>query len=205
MRKPFTLIVILAFAAIACNKKPEAPDYSHCTFAYDAATAKVQWTAYKFTERLGVNGSFNTVMLENTHEGRDAAAVFQGSTFSVDAFTVNSGNPDRDAKINKAFFSALKNKGNITGTIDAVGVGDGKISLTLNGVTKSIPVTVEQSQLPALTVRFPLNLKDFNALGPLAALNKICIDLHKGKDGKSVLWPDISVTITAQLSPKCPV
>lgn len=203
MRIYFALPILLA-VLLNCGKKTGKPDYSQCSFTYEASATQLQWTAYKFTERLGVPGSFNSVELMGAHAAKDPASVFDGATFRVDGLSVNTNNAERDQKIRTAFFAALKDKGAITGKVIAPPAGAASFVLKLNGVEKTIPATVDRSALPELKVSFALDLADFNALGPLAALNKVCSDLHKGKDGKSKLWPDIQVSISTRLNAQCP-
>lgn len=201
MRK-LALLLFLIF--VACNKKPATPDYSKCIFAYDPANAKVKWTAYKFTERLGVHGTFDKVNLSGSRQGGTVAAVFTRATFNADTITVNSGNPERDAKIRTAFFGTLKDGGQISGKIESFRGDSATISLRLGGFTKSVSAKVDATQLPDLKVSFPLDLNEFGAAPALEALNKVCSVLHRGKDGKSVLWPDVTVLISARLNAICP-
>jgi len=197
-------VPLLFLIFLACNKPTSSRDYTKCTFAYDPANANLKWTAYKFTERLGVHGTFDEVTLSGTREGGTVAAVFSGAAFNIKTASVNSNNPERDAKIRSAFFGTLKDGGQISGRIDSVTVDAATIALRLGGVTKSVAAKVDATQLPDLKVSFPIELNQFGAAPALDALNKVCSVLHRGKDGKSVLWPDLSVTITARLSTRCP-
>lgn len=196
-------IALLFLILVACNKPASPRDYTKCTFAYDPANAKVKWTAYKFTERLGVHGTFDKVNLSGSREGMTVAAVFSGATFYAETISVNSGNAERDAKIRSAFFVTLKEGSQISGKIESFSGESATIFLRLGGVTKSVVAKVDATQLPDLKVSFPLDLNEFGAAPALEALNKVCSVLHRGKDGKSVVWPDISITISARLATNC--
>ena len=44
-----------------------------------------------------------------------------------------------------------------------------------------------------------MQLKDWNALGALESLNKVCFDLHKGADGVSKTWEDVAIEVSTFL------
>lgn len=200
-------LILLPFIltwVVFCKKPNSSPDYSQCRFDYNPAQVKLQWTAYKFTERLGVSGTFNAIQANKTQVAAKPEEVFAQAEFSIDAASVNTNNPDRDKKIYSAFFAAMKDKGAITARVESVSDKAGVIALKMNGVEQRVNATVRRVNGKSLEVSFSLDLANFNALSPLAALNLACKDLHKGKDGKSKLWPEIDVKITATLNPICP-
>ncbi|WP_000697032.1 YceI family protein, partial [Leptospira interrogans] len=81
--------------------------------------------------------------------------------------------------------------------------GKGIIGLTLNGVTKKIDLNFTLQNGIQLDAKTNLNLGDFKALSALDSLNKVCMDLHKGKDGASKLWPEVELTISTKLKLDC--
>ena len=44
-----------------------------------------------------------------------------------------------------------------------------------------------------------MDLKNWNAIDALNALNKVCFDLHKGADGVSKTWEDVAIEIETYL------
>ncbi len=205
LRKSHIVGIVLILALFwSCKKAEIKPDYSLCRFDFDPTQAKLQWTAYKFTERLGVSGTFNSIRTENARTATKPEEVFAEAEFIVDAASVNTNNPDRDKKIYYAFFAAMKNKGEIRARVESVSANNATLLLKINGIEKKVSATVRRVDGAGLEVAFRLDIAEFNALSPLAALNLACKDLHKGKDGQSKLWPDIDVKITAKLSPVCP-
>ncbi|MCX7634012.1 MAG: YceI family protein [Turneriella sp.] len=200
MRRGVLLVLLGAF--VACKKAEQKPDYSQCRFDFDPGAAKLEWKAYKFTERLGVSGTFNTIRTGGTAVAETPELVFRNATFEIDSLSVNTNNPDRDKKIAEAFFKGMKEPGKITAKVVSVSGDRAALRLRLNGVEKDIEATLRRDGKD-LEVNFRIDVADFKALGPLAALNKVCLELHKGKDGKSKLWPDVDVRITAALKPLC--
>ncbi|EMO60891.1 YceI-like domain protein [Leptospira borgpetersenii serovar Pomona str. 200901868] len=129
--------------------------------------------------------------------------------FTIDPNTVNSGNNDRDAKIKSAFFYPLKKNGKIEGKVVSAELnsdktsGKGMISLTFNGVTKNLNANFTLQKGTQLSASLNLELGNFKALTAINALNEVCKDLHKGKDGVSKLWPEVELTISTQLKADC--
>lgn len=188
----------------ACKGKREEANLAGCKYSYNPTKTKLQWTAYKFTEKAGVNGAFHTFSATGTTIADSPHAVFQGMNFAVDGQSADTGNPERDKKIKSAFFSALKDKGRITGKVNQVTTRSANITLQMNGVQKDINAEIIQNSATDLLIKIPLDINDFNAGAALKSLNAVCSELHTGKDKKSVLWPNVEVKIEVSLSPICP-
>ena len=70
--------------------------------------------------------------------------------------------------------------------------GTGTINLKMNGIEKEIPITyIVSAQLVEL--EGTMNLDDWNAQPALASLAKACFELHKGPDGVSKTWSEVTV------------
>ena len=205
LRQLFYLPLVCVLALIACGEKPKKQDYSRCSFAYDTPATKLQWTAYKFTERAGVSGTFKTFEVKNTNDAtKDPVVVFQNASISIDTASVDSNNPDRDKKIATQFFGKLKDNGVITGQIAAVEGNKAKLRLKLNGIEREIEGEISRNGDLQLALSGKIDLGEFRALSAVDALNKVCYDLHKGKDGKSKLWPDVQIKIETTVKAICP-
>jgi hypothetical protein len=157
-----------------------------------ADSTQVNWTAYKTTDKVGVNGKFTQLELKNTQSGETPETVLEGASFSIPVSSIFTDNPDRDGKIKQFFFSVLRNTEMIGGTFN---FRDGKcfMTLTLNDVTKQLEVTHTFSN-NKFTVNHTLNLEDFGALGAVESINKACFDLHKGPDGVSKTWSEVAIS-----------
>ncbi|MCB1201436.1 MAG: YceI family protein [Leptospiraceae bacterium] len=205
MNKKFYLLPLLIVTTLFlfCGKKQPLP--KNCTFEYDESTVDLTWTAYKFTERAGVAGKFNKIQLTETHVADHPAKVFEGARFLLKPEDINSNNADRDKKIKKEFFGSLKNAGEIQGYFSDVDVAGNKgaAKITINGIEKDIPLTFTVGDDYSIQAEGKIDMTDFGGLGAIAALNKVCDDLHKGKDGISKLWPDVGLKLTAKPKTEC--
>ncbi|EMJ93482.1 YceI family protein [Leptospira alstonii] len=202
----FYCLILLPFVA-GFSKEPDKNQT--CTYSYDHASTKFGWKAFKFTEKTGVGGSFDKIEVVGTTAGNSPEKALKGLKFTIDPNTVNSGNNDRDAKIKSAFFYPLKKNGKIEGKVVSAELnsdkttGKGVISLAFNGVVKNLDVIFTLQEGNRLSANSKLELGDFKALTAVDALNQVCKELHKGKDGVSKLWPEIELTITTQLKTDC--
>lgn len=208
LRKFCSVLFIASILGGAWQSKTFAADTS-CKYSVVAEQTSLEWKAFKFTEKTGVGGKFTKVAITGTKPGESIESALKGLHFSIEPIDLDSGNAERDPKIKGAFFGNLKGKGKIHGSLAKVSLapdrksGKGEIKLTLNGVTKSLPLTFTVENENILSVKGSLDLGDWKAQSALKALNEVCSDLHKGKDGKSLLWPDIEISIRSELKKDC--
>ncbi len=176
-----------------------------CTYAYNN-TAEVMWVAYKYTEKVGVKGVFEEVSISNTGTGNSIADVLNGASININTASSNSGDPTRDPKIKETFFGALTNGQEISGEITSVSgdneAGNVEANIVMNGQSQSVSgdYTIKNG---ILDIKFGLSVESWSATDALNALNEVCEDLHKGADGKSILWPDVTVFVTSALATDC--
>ncbi|MDZ4728088.1 MAG: YceI family protein [Leptospira sp.] len=176
-----------------------------CKYSFDPKGTTIEWTAFKFTERTGVKGTFDHFTVTKTKKADSILGTVQGLSFIIKTNSVNSNNPDRDEKIKKYFFGSLKNSPLIKGSfskISGTNSGDATLHLELGKTKQSLPV---KFSINADTIEMNGSL-DINILGlgnGLQKLNEICNDLHKGKDGQSKLWPDVEFKVISKLNKKC--
>lgn len=157
-----------------------------------ADSTKVSWTAYKTTDKIAVGGSFTEIELKNTQEGTTPEEVLEGSSFSIPVSSLFTNNPDRDSKLKQFFFGAMNDTELIGGTINFAN-GKTTLMLSLNGVAK--PVEVESTfENNVFSVNGILNLDDFNGQQAIESINNVCKDLHKGADGVSKTWSEVTIS-----------
>lgn len=198
MKKIAVFAFAIALLATSCKKEEKTetpveettPEVIGLKIVSDST--KVNWTAYKTTDKVAVGGSFTQIELKNNKEGETPEAVLEGASFSIPVSSVFTNNPERDEKLKQFFFSALKDTELIGGVIN---FKDGKtiLTLTLNGVTKSIDVT-SAFENKKFTVEGVINLEDFGAQAAVESINKACFDLHKGADGVSKTWSEVAIS-----------
>ena len=75
-------------------------------------------------------------------------------------------------------------------------------AITMNGVTADLPLDYSITDERCVTMKATMDLKNWNALGALETLNKVCLDLHKGADGVSKTWEDVEIVISTYLRDK---
>lgn len=178
-----------------------------CNYVYDQTSTKLEWKAYKFTEKAGVPGSFDSIQVSGAKRSNDPISALRGIKFKIKTDSVNSNNPDRDMKIKKYFFNTESKLGkeisgsfqNITGTES----GTVDLILTMNGKKQTVPMTFTLAENKAITLLGNISVSDFGLNEGLKALNEVCLELHKGKDGNSVLWPTVDLKVTSTLKESC--
>lgn len=177
-----------------------------CTYEASQERPEVLWVAYKYSEKVGVKGEFEEVTVSNTGSGGTISDVLAGAQISIATTSSNSGDPTRDPKIKETFFGSLVDGETITGLITNVKGNDeaGTVvaNLRLNGQEKPATGSYEVKD-DMLEMKFELNVSTWSAMDALNALNKVCEDLHKGADGKSILWPDVTVFVSTKLIKDC--
>lgn len=198
----YLLPLILLCGMISCNNSDKKP--SHKTseqnqfsglqqYTIDTSGISILWTAYKFTNKTGVSGSFNTYTFENKKASGTVEDILKKSKLTIPTATVNSAKPIRDFKLEAYFFKAF-NTLEIIGTITKVKESEGVINLKMNRISKQIPFTYA-IQKDTIRLFTNLNLTYWKAEEALKTLNTACYELHKGTDGISKLWPDVDVVI----------
>lgn len=191
-------------AASAEQPKEQAKEV--CTYSYDMESTEVLWVAYKYTQKTGVKGVFDSLMVEGVSEGSTPAEVINGAGFTIYTSSVNSGDPTRDPKIMEYFFGKMELGDQIYGSVKAVSGSEteGKVTfdVTMNGVSAPVEgaYTVVDNKLE---VKADITVDIWKGGEALSELNKVCEDLHKGADGKSILWPDVTLYISANLNKAC--
>ncbi len=208
------LLVSTALLGAACGDsepaapapKAEAPAAKaapSCTYTAQAAGSSAKWTAYKFTEKAGVGGGFDKLSVEGAKPADSAWKAIDGLKFAIETASVNSNNPDRDKKITEQFFGTMADTAQLTGALKATSADAGTLTVTMNGATHEVPVKLATGEGDTLTLTGTLDVETWGGGPAIAALNKVCEDLHKGKDGVSKLWPTVDVVGTVSLQKTC--
>lgn len=194
---------ILALFIIGTFGSIEAEE--NCIYEYDPSQTSLEWTAFKFTEKTGVKGKFDSIRVVGKTKDKSKFGVASKMLFQIDSSSVNSANPDRDAKIKKFFFGSVKGNQKITGRFTQISSGEtGTATLQLQfGKTKtSIPVNFVWKE-DTVEVVGTVDVASLGLTQGLAKLNAECNDLHKGADGVSKLWPTVDVKVVSTLKKVC--
>ncbi|MCB9202127.1 MAG: YceI family protein [Flavobacteriales bacterium] len=151
---------------------------------------KLTFTAFKTPKKVGVNGTFKVISLDNVKASENLEEALQGSTFSVNTNSVDTNNnPERDEKVRTFFFGKLTNT-TISGEFIKLENGKATVKIKLNGkeVEKQMTYTSTEN---AITINGSIDIiSDFSAGDALASINEACSALHEGKT-----WSDVDLKI----------
>lgn len=192
----FTAVLFFALTVSA-----QSPASSACTYSYKPDALKIEWTAYKFTEKKGVLASFPVFILDAPPTASSAQELFEKTSIDIDPQGLESGDPGRNDNLKKYFFKKMigsKIKGQVVSFSPAIS----KIKIEMNGVSKVVPfrMKIEGTKYIAET---DIDIMDFKMKKSLEAINKACYELHKGSDGKSKTWSAVSLRLTSEIVENC--
>jgi len=192
-----TLALVMSMATISCKK--EAKKVEGPQFSVEPKTVTIKWTGYKTTSKIPVNGTFEILEVSNIKEAPTAVEALSGTKFSIPVSSLVSGDADRDSKLKQLFFGVMDATVSLTGTVNLNEDGTGNINLSMNGVSKEIPVTFTvKDQIVNLEGTLDI-VNDFSAQAALESINTACLELHKGPDGVSKTWSEVAISATAHL------
>ena len=175
-----------------------------CLLTLDNKNVVVNWTAFKLSDKVGVGGTFDSVVVSGVTDNETMVGAAATAQFDIYTASVNSNNTERDYKISDSFFGTMINTATISGKVISLNDdGSGSISLKMNGVDKEIDVEWKATSENRLKLSTAINVNDWNAKPSLDSLNGVCTAVHTGKDGVSVLWPDVEIEVFADFKSDC--
>ena len=193
----FSLAIAISMASISCKKeakKPEGPQFS-----VEAKTVTINWTGYKTTSKIPVKGEFKTLEVTNSKEASTAIEALNGTKFSIPISSIYSGDDIRDGKLKQLFFGVMDATLSLTGTVNLKDDGTGAVDLSMNGVSKEIPITYTiNEQLVEFSGTLDI-INDFNAQTAFESISKACYELHTGPDGVSKTWSEVAIAASVYL------
>lgn len=172
-----------------------------CTYSYNEGTTTLGWTAFKTSAKVPVEGSFNEFEI-SAESGEDAKSVAESMSFVINTASVETNNPDRNAKITEHFFKTIKTseiKGSVKSLKDN---GEAVVAITMNGVTFDVKgtYTLEDTDF---SFKATIDVAAWNGLPGIEALNTVCKDLHTGEDGVSKLWSEVAISFSTKFKSEC--
>lgn len=207
MKKIVYIIPVFAFAVASCGGGEAETTTTQdtvevCTYSYDSSKTELTWTAFKLTEKIGVNGTFNEINVVAKDSAADMFAVLTGATFEIPVATLNSQDPIRDGKVKNSFFGNMDSTAYITGVVNSISAEGASVSVTMNNVTKEYSgvVTVEGE---TITMTTTVDIVDFNAQESLDSLSVVCAEKHTGPDGINKFWSTVDVAVKTTLIKNC--
>lgn len=197
----FAIFLVFFHSSVYSNSKK-------CKFTYNPSDTKLEWTAYKFTEKSPVSGTFNEIRVTN-HKKKSPSilSAMDKARFTISTQSIDSGVPDRDQKIRSYFFGSSGKAKILSGFFSIPPKsnpekGKADLVLTFNGIRQTIPVDYS-IQGNVLEVIGNLDVANFGMLPGIQKLNEVCHELHIGKDGVSKLWSEVSFRITSKFTEIC--
>jgi hypothetical protein len=174
----------------------------------DSKDIKVQWTAYKFTNKTPVKGTFNTTELIGTTSAKTLAELALGLKMDIDGASFESGDPGRNATVQQFFFEKFNPPFKMRASVKDMQGNDRQgtivIDIDMNGATKSIPFAYTVSEENLLEAKSSLEMMDFNLKGAYDSLHDACEVLHTGEDGVSKTWTEVGLLLTGKFQKQCP-
>lgn len=173
-----------------------------CFYSYNSGSTVLEWTAFKFTEKTPVKGTFNEIKIEGMEKSDNPKKLIESIKFTISTVSVETNNDERNGKIAKLFFGTI-NTENITGEVKSLGSnGKASIMLQMNNHTHEIigEYTLEGGKFSFHSV---IDVMKWNSGKGLKALNDACKDLHTSTDGKSKLWSEVEIAFTTELMSDC--
>lgn len=201
MKKIYVLsLILLIMVFVSSCKKNEKKEVNQVekTYSVIADSTKINWTAYKTTAKVPVNGQFAEIIIENVKKDSTALGALNGLKFKIPVSSLITNDTIRDKKLKEYFFGAMKNSSVITGTVHINKDNASTVDLTLNGITRELPIAYIVAD-NKVTIIGNMELDNWQAKVALEALNVVCKDLHTGDDGITKTWSDVKIEVVAIL------
>ena len=206
--KYLSFIAAIVFISNACTSTTKESDDKSveednvCIYKHDSESLNFKWTAYKFTEKTGVPGTFNEISVTAGEDATSIEDLLTSVNFSINTGSVNSNEPVRDAKIAQFFFGTMSNTETITGKIVNVDGEKATISLTINELTMDLPTIIKISG-DTINLSATVDFKEFGGEEAVAMLHQVCSEKHTGEDGKSIFWDVVDINIQTLYKKSC--
>lgn len=176
-----------------------------CTYSYNHEATDFSWIAFKFTERAGVGGTFDEVLVSGVKENASTPwEAIQNLSFEIPVSSVNTQNPDRDSKIQSFFFGTLAGTDTLRGGVVAFNDSTKTVTIRveMNEMERDIDMKLDENGL-TWNLSTTIDVNGWNAQSGIDSLNAVCYDLHKGADGVSVLWPEVKLVLSTRFTADC--
>lgn len=210
MKKSILFVGLTSLLLAACGGEEDTADSTVvdnvveelCVYSYSPDETVLTWTAFKLTEKMGVNGTFDQINVNANDGSEDMFAVLSGATFTIPVNSLNSQDDVRDPKIKESFFGVMTETSEISGTIKSLSETGGTIEIKMNGKAVSYDgeVKVEGEEITWLGT---IDLLDFDGQAAVDSLGVVCEEKHTGTDGVNKLWTDVDIAVKTTLTKAC--
>lgn len=192
---------------VVATKPTEPAAAEACTYSTDPNQIKMEWTAYKFTDKTPVKGTFTGTQVEGEVKADSLSALVQGLRMKLDGATIESGDPGRNLTVKDFFFAKFNPPFQMEAWVKDLQGTDTAGSLTLvlqmNGVSKEAPFVYTATPEGELTAKGGINLMNWNLQPAFDSIHQACETMHTGKDGVSKTWEVVDLKIVGKFSKDC--
>lgn len=194
-----SLVLIIALSIESCKQDPKKKDVKTTEIkkelSINTEKSSINWTAYKTTDKIPVKGKFTKFNIESTENSGSIMELLNGLKFSIPVSSLSTNDTIRDQKLVKFFFGTLQNSMEISGTISTETDTSGNVELFMNGIWEKLPITISKEE-GIVKLNALMNLGNWKAQAALKAINVACFDLHKGPDGISKTWDEVTIEVS---------
>ena len=178
--------------------------YAKQCLSIDDSSPKLTWTGYKFTEKLGVNGTFDNIEFTQTEKSGSLKALLESIAFKIEVASLNTGVEYRDKKLVLFVFGHLVKPGEISGKVLSYDPGKSQAvaEIHMNGKSVKVPFKLVQEK-SKLTLSSQIDMLSFGMQKSFANIQQECKALHTGADGKSKSWSTVGLKVEASLKSSC--
>ena len=188
-------LITLLFSSLAFGK--------NCTYNFDSASAKIQVTGFKFTEKSGVNGHFKDSMVKAPNTAKKLEGILKNATFWIDETTLEFGKPARNKNILKGLFKNIEGR-TIHGHVKSVNSKKNTLLAILHWGGKAHQVNFKYTYTNGVfEAKSNIDIIKLGFQKAFDGLHKLCKVHHKGKDGKVKTWSDVDLKVTANILEIC--
>lgn len=185
-------------------KAPVPTTLLGCT--YTIKEAKPEWTAYKYTEKAAVGGTFTKFTLSEAKSAPSFVGAMNELSIEIDASSVESNNPARNKTIAEKYFSLFAPqsviKGNVLNAKGNEKKGTIAINIDMNGVQKPYSFSYEEKD-GVIIASSVMDMMDFQLQKPFDSIHTACKTLHTGKDGVAKTWTEVALRVVVQYEKVC--
>jgi lysozyme family protein len=172
-----------------------------CTYSILKDSVEFKWTGFKYTEKTAVSGTFDKIEFSQNSSSESIADLMKSLSFEVHTDSINSGNPARDATLQKTVFAFLKVPQKISGKVTSATTKEAVAQLMINEPTQVIlSLDAKDGKLKA---KGNLDLMKNGLKKSYDAVHQACEGLHTGSDGVSKTWSTVEIEIKANYDSKC--
>lgn len=187
--KDLTKLTISVLACVVLSKTLVAKE------CVNIEKLNVGWTSFKTLEKIGVSGNFRDIKILSGKNSSDIKELLVNTKVKLQMEKLDAGEDIKNNAIKKFFVNNLASK-----DVDAkvVGLSGDTLSLeiTLNGITKVIPMKYEMSKNEVKS-KGVIDALDFGLGSALRVLNtSVAGHLNKG-------WYDIPISFDLMYNKKC--